>query len=281
MTNTTSNEQLRNIWESAAPGWAKWESVFSTHLSGITDELLDMAGVKDGSRVLDVASGAGNQAMQAARRIGSGGRVVASDISATMLDHVRQSAVREGLGNIETLESSADGFDASMSPFDAAICRFGLMLFPSPAKAVESISGVLKPGARFGAMVFTTPQNNPSLSQPMKILLGHANKQPPAPGQPGLFALGGDGVLENLFKENGLEDVQTKITSAPLRAANVDDALAMMQQAFGAYRAVIADLGKDEQEKAWSDVRDCLSQFDGDGGYEAGLEVIIASGRRA
>lgn len=279
MAEPSANEQLRNTWEAAAPGWAKWEKTFSAHLEGITDVLLDMAGVKAGSRVLDVASGAGDQTIRAARRAGPQGAVVASDISTTMLDHVRRSAEREGLGNVEILESSADSFDVTLSPFDAAICRFGLMLFPSPAKAIESIRGVLKPGACFSAVVVTTPQNNPFFSLPMKILLDHAGKAPPVPGQPGLFVLGGDGILENLLSDCGLEGVQTKVLRAPIRLANVEEALDMMQQAFGAYRAVAAEIGEAEQKKAWSDVRDCLGQFEGENGFEAEIEVKVGFGR--
>ncbi|MDH5353608.1 MAG: class I SAM-dependent methyltransferase [Gammaproteobacteria bacterium] len=279
MSDKVSNEQLRNTWEAAAPGWAKWEKTFSAHLDGVTELLLDMAEVRVGSRVLDVASGAGDQTLQAAKRAGPQGHVVASDISATMLSHVRKSAEREGLSNIETLESSADDYNLSLTKFDSAICRFGLMLFPSPAKAIQSIRGVLNPGARLGVVVVTTPQNNPSFSQPMNILLDHADKQPPAPGQPGLFVLGGDGVLENLLNECGLKDVQTRVMRAPIRVANVDDALSMMQQAFGAYRAVVSDLDEFEREKAWSAVRDCLSQYENENGYEAEIEVMIGCGR--
>lgn len=276
---SSANEQLRNTWEAAAPGWAKWEKTISAHLEGVTDVLLDMAGVEAASRVLDVASGAGDQTITAARRAGPQGTVVASDISTTMLDHVRRSAEREGLANVEILESSADSFDATLSPFDAAICRFGLMLFPSPAEAIKSIRGVLKPGACFSAVVVTTPQNNPYFSQPMKILLDHAGKAPPAPGQPGLFVLGGDGILENLLNDCGLEGVQTKIMRAPIRLANADEALEMMQQAFGAFRAVAAELGEAEQQKAWSDVHDCLGQFEGKNGYEAEIEVMVGCGK--
>lgn len=279
MEQSTANEQLRKTWEAAAPGWAKWEKTLSANLDNVTDTLLDMAGVRAASRVLDVASGAGAQTLSAARRVGTEGIVVASDISATMLDHVRKNAERDGLKNIEFLESPADGFDATLPPFDAAICRLGLMLFPSPAKAIQSIRTILKPGAWFAAVVFTTPQNNPAFSQPMKILLDHAGKAPPAPGQPGLFALGGDGVLKSLLIDNGLESVETKTIRAPIRLANADDALEMMQQGFGAYRAVVAELGEAEQNKAWSDVRDCLGQFEGENGYEAEIELIIGVGR--
>jgi ubiquinone/menaquinone biosynthesis C-methylase UbiE len=80
--------EMRRTWESAAPGWAKWETVFAPGLADLTETMLDMAGIGTGMRVLDLACGAGSQTLQAAERVGPKGRVVATDISATMLTHV-------------------------------------------------------------------------------------------------------------------------------------------------------------------------------------------------
>ncbi|MGB8137397.1 MAG: class I SAM-dependent methyltransferase, partial [Pseudolabrys sp.] len=166
--------ELRKTWENAAPGWAKWEHVFSAGLSDATDTLIDMAGIQPGMRVLDLACGAGSQTIQTAKRVGPTGNIVASDISATMLESVRQSASAAGLQNIETLECAADEFDETLPPFDAAISRLGLMLFPSPGKALKAAQRVLKPGARFSALVFSAPDNNPFMAKPMAILLRRA-----------------------------------------------------------------------------------------------------------
>ena len=191
MANGAITTDLKNTWEMAAPGWAKWEHIFAQ----ATEILLDMSAINQGMRVLDVACGAGSQTIEAARRVGPDGHVVASDISDTMLEHVRQNAGKAGIENIETIATAAEELDAALGPFDAAICRMGLMLFPAPQKALERIRQILRPGGRFSALVFTTPASSPFLSQPMAILLRHAGKPMPAPGSPGIFALGGDGVL--------------------------------------------------------------------------------------
>ena len=280
MVDERSKSELRSTWESAAPGWAKWEKVFAAGLTEVTDVLIDMAGIKPGQQVLDLACGAGSQSMLAAKRVGPNGCVVASDISGTMLEHVRKNAKTEGLENIETIESSAEDLELSQHPFDAAICRLGLMLFPAPGWALEAIQRVLKPGARFAALVFTTPANNPFMAQPMRILLRHADKQPPGPGQPGIFALGGDGILEDLLNRSGLTDVNTRTVRALLKLPSTSQALEMMQQAFGAYRAVVADLGEAERSKAWLEVHECLKQFETADGFKTEFQFIIGSGAR-
>lgn len=280
MSNGASQSDFRATWEAAAPGWAKWEHAFSAGLGQVTDDLLDMAGIGPGMRVLDVACGAGAQTIQAAKRVGSTGLVTASDISGLMLEYVRQKAKAEGLSNIQTVEGAAESLQVATSSFDAAICRLGLMLFPHPAAAVEKICHALKPGARFAALVFTNPANNPFMAQPMAILLRHAGKQPPTHGQPGIFALGDDGVLERLLSDGGLNHVTTKIVRATLSLSSAADALEMIQQAFGAYRAVVAELGENEKAAAWSEVEACLRQFESSRGFSAELEFVIGAGSR-
>jgi ubiquinone/menaquinone biosynthesis C-methylase UbiE len=123
MASDSLKSELRSTWVSAAPGWAKWEHVFATSLSSATDALINMAGIGPGMRVLDLACGAGRQSIQTARRVGPSGKVLAIDISGSMLEYVRRNAARAGLQNIETLECSADESDETQPLFDASICR--------------------------------------------------------------------------------------------------------------------------------------------------------------
>jgi ubiquinone/menaquinone biosynthesis C-methylase UbiE len=278
MSDRASKAEQRGTWEAAAPGWAKWEQKFSAGLVEVTDVLLDMAGIRPGMRVLDLACGAGSQTLRAASRVGPTGSVVATDISANMLEYVREHARRGAFDNITTVECAAEDLDPAQGPYDAAISRLGLMLFSSPSAALQAVKRVLKAKARFAALVFTAPANNPFAWLPMQILLRHAGKQPPTTGQPGIFALGGDGALERLLRDSGLIDVRTKVVRAPLRLANASVALQMMQEAFGAFRAVVSDLNEAARANAWAEVADCIRQFETRNGFEAEFEFLIGSG---
>ena len=178
-------------WEGAAPGWARWEATVATWMAPATETMLTMGGVNVGARVLDLASGAGSQTLLAARRVGAQGHVVASDIADTMLHHVRENARAAGLANVTTLAGAAEDLYVAAESFDAVICRLGLMLFVDPAKALVAMRRALRPGGKVAVVVFTTPAANAFMAHPMQILLRHAGKTPPAPGQPGIFSLGG------------------------------------------------------------------------------------------
>jgi ubiquinone/menaquinone biosynthesis C-methylase UbiE len=266
------------IWDSAAPGWAKWESALMGTAAPATEQMLDAANVKAGMRVLDLACGAGSQTIQAARRVGPSGQVFANDIASKMLSFVAANTANAGLTNVETLHGPAEDLAGSGLRVGAAICRLGLMLFQSPQEALAGVRAVLEENGRLAVLVVASPQENPIFSHTMMIALKHAGKTPPPPGSPGLFALSDPAQLEHLFRKAGYTDTRVEQVVTRLSIPSVDDALTMMQEAFGAYRAVLADLDEKERNAAWNEVRDCLEQFSGPSGVSGDMKLLLASG---
>jgi ubiquinone/menaquinone biosynthesis C-methylase UbiE len=73
--------------------------------------MLDMAGVRSGSRVLDVAAGTGESSLMAARRVGPTGYVLGVDFSASMLNVAAEAARKEGISNVETRVMNAEALE--------------------------------------------------------------------------------------------------------------------------------------------------------------------------
>jgi len=272
------NAETRQRWEDAAPGWAYWEATVAAWMEPTTEAMLAMAGIDTGARVLDLASGAGSQTLRTAQRVGEHGHVVASDIAGNMLHHVRENARAAGFGNVSTLAGAAEDLDLAADSFDAAICRLGLMLFAAPAQALANARTALKAGGKFAAVVFTTPAANPFMAKPMQILLRHAGKKPPAPGQPGIFALGAPGMMERLLTESGFVDIEQRTFAVPLRMPSAAQTLVMMQDAFGAYRAVVSDRPELVRAAAWAEVAETLKSFETPTGFVGPAEVLVAAG---
>jgi ubiquinone/menaquinone biosynthesis C-methylase UbiE len=273
-----SEHKNESIWDSAAPGWAKWESALMGAAAEATEQMLDAANVEMGKRVLDLACGAGSQTIQAARRVGPTGRVFANDIASKMLTFVTSNTANAGLSNVETLHGPAEDLSESGLRVDAATCRLGLMLFQSPQDALSAVRSVLVESGRFAVLVMASPQDNLLFSKTMMIALKHAGKTPPPPGSPGLFALSDPARLENLFQAAGYIDTRIEQVAVRLSITSVDDALTMMQEAFGAYRAVLADLDDKERDVAWAEIRDCIEQFLDQDSVVADMTLLLASG---
>ena len=83
------------------------------------------------------------------------------------------------------------------------------------------------------------------------------------------------------MRDSGLVQVQTKPATASLNLPSASHALEMMREAFGAYRAVVADLSETEKSKAWNEVYECHRQFEGVDGFAAQFEFIIGVGSKA
>jgi ubiquinone/menaquinone biosynthesis C-methylase UbiE len=109
------------------------------------DHVLDAAGVRAGSQVLDVATGTGDAAIAAADLVGTTGRVVAVDVSAPML---REARAKAGARRIEFAVADAQRLPYSDGSFDAIVCLFGLMFVPDPVAMLVGVRRALRPGGR-------------------------------------------------------------------------------------------------------------------------------------
>jgi len=111
------------------------------------------AGVATGMRVLDVGSGAGDVAILAARLVGPGGSVVATDRSEKALAVARARAAQLGLANL-SLRVGDPGEMSFDQPFDAVVGRYVVMFQSDHAALLRKLRAHLAPG---GVMVFHEP----------------------------------------------------------------------------------------------------------------------------
>jgi ubiquinone/menaquinone biosynthesis C-methylase UbiE len=196
-------EEVRHGYDNAAPGWLKWWKTIETATEKVSKRLVELAQIKQGSKVLDIATGLGEPALTAAKQVGKAGSILAIDISQQMLSFAKERATTLGLQNVvEFKEGDAETIDLPSSTFDAALCRWGLMFLPNPKAGLSNIYGSLVKGAHFAAAVWATPAKVPFISVPMNIVLKETNSPPP-PITPGPFSMSDENNLKILFEESG------------------------------------------------------------------------------
>ncbi|MEO6487727.1 MAG: methyltransferase domain-containing protein [Thermoanaerobaculia bacterium] len=278
-------EQFRRAtraqWETAAGAWHYWAPLLGRWLGPSTEAMLDMAAVGEGARVLDVAAGAGEQTLAAARRVGPQGYVLATDLSPAILRFASDAAQAAGFGNVETMELDGERHDTlPEGSFDAAISRVGLIYFPDQQRALGGIRRALRTGGRFAAVVYSTPERNPFFSLPVGIIRRRANLPPPLPGQPGPFSLGGEGVLAKTLEQAGFRDVDVRRVDSPVQLPSAAECVRFERESFGALHQMMATLSESERAETWQEIEATLRKFETSGGFVGPCEMLVGAGTR-
>lgn len=268
----------RDQWQAAAEAWHRWGPTLHGWLGEATNVMLDMAGIRAGQRVLDVAAGAGEQSIVIAQRVGPTGSVLATDISSNILDFARNAARQAGLNNVTTRVMDGENLELPDESFDAVISRVGLIFFPDQHKALTGMKRVLKPDGRVGAITYSTPENNRFFSVPVSIIRRRAKLPSPLPGQPGPFSLGSPGVLEAAFRRAGFRDVQTRLMSSPLRMPSAGECVRFERESFGALHQMLSGVPESERPSVWDEIEKELKQFEGSEGFVGPCELVVGVG---
>jgi ubiquinone/menaquinone biosynthesis C-methylase UbiE len=138
-------------WDKAA---GSYERFWQAQLAPAQDRLIDMAALRPGERVLDVACGTGLVTFRAATLVGPSGGVVATDISDAMVATIREEAARRQLAQVTASRNDAEALDVPDGSFDVALCALGLMYVPDPVAALREMRRALRPGGRAVAAVW-------------------------------------------------------------------------------------------------------------------------------
>jgi SAM-dependent methyltransferase len=243
--------------------------------------MLDMASVNTGQRVLDVAAGAGEQTLTAAKRVGDNGHVLATDLSPTILEFATSAAKLQGFKNISTRVIDGEALaELDTEPFDAVISRVGLIYFPDQQKALTGMRNQLKEGGKMAAMVYSTAEKNKFFSVPVSIIRRRAKLPPPLPGQPGPFSLGDKETLHATLSKAGFRDIQIKRINSPVRVSSANECLQFEQESFGALHQMLSGLSPTEQDEAWDEIEEALQEFEDNGQFEGPCEMLVAVGTK-
>lgn len=271
-------QTTRRQWDEAAEAWNRWGPLLTRWLGPATEMMLDMTNVTTGSRVLDVAAGAGEQTVAAARRTGPTGHVLAIDLSAVILGYAKSNARLAGFDHVETLAKDGEALsEIEADPFDAVISRVGMIYFPDQHKALVGMRDRLRPGGRVGAITYAGAELNGFFAIPVGIIRRRAALPKPLPGQPGPFSLGDPDVLAARLTEAGFTDIVIERVSAPVRLGSAAECLQFEQESFGALHQMLAGLSEPEQDAAWAEIEEALCAFEANGQFEGPCEMLVAA----
>ena len=166
----------------------RYDGVESRLTAPLSERMLDLAGIRAGMRVLDLATGPGEPALRAARRVGPDGVVVGVELANGVLEIAREKARLSGLSNLDL--RAADAASARGIPsntFHAATVRWGLMYMAAPVAALANVQQALLPSGVLVAALWAEPERVPYYTLPRRLLERYRALPPIDPEVPGTF----------------------------------------------------------------------------------------------
>jgi ubiquinone/menaquinone biosynthesis C-methylase UbiE len=185
-------------WDKAA---AYYENSWQQQLKPAHDALFDLAAIREGQHIIDIACGTGLISFRAAAAMGNTGFVLGTDISDKMVEMTTQLAKENNIGNTRFERMDAEELKVNDEEFDLAICAMGLMYTPSPVNALKEMYRVLKKGGMAVAAVWGK-RDHCGWADIFEIV----DKRVSSEVCPMFFNLGNDSVLEKNFELAGFSN---------------------------------------------------------------------------
>jgi SAM-dependent methyltransferase len=233
----------------AATTWGVGEyALIAERLEPAAQAVVDLAGVTDSDRVLDIATGTGNAALLAARR---GAKVVGLDFEPRLLDIAKARAHSANL-QIEWIETDLESAPFDMAAFSVVVSAFGVMYAPDHDAAAAALARTCGPGARLALAAWTPGSFMPAMGAALAPYL------PPPPGGAPPSRWGDASAVSQLLDRHGISTRATTAESLSLSLPDRTEAVDFLIRTAG---HVVGEQSRLQREGRWEQLRDDLAEL--------------------
>lgn len=263
------NRIQRYGWDKAAP---IYDELWGRQIAPAQEALLEMATLRPGECVLDVACGTGGITFPAARAVAPGGTVVGLHISEEMVRRCAHEAQRRRVERVAFERSEADRIEYPDGMFSSVLCSLGLMYVPDPYSALREFLRVLRPGGQTVTAVWGA-RANCGWSQIFPIVDARVRSEV----CPLFFQLGTGGVLRAALESAGFAEVEVRRISALLHYNSAREAV---DAAFAGGPVALAYSRFDDltRAEAQAEYLASIEKFRAGAGYDLPGEFVVARG---
>lgn len=159
VNETKKAGMVRDVFDSVATKYDVMNDLMSVGLHRLWKKFtINLAAVKPGQVILDLAGGTGDLTEQLIKKVGKNGHVILSDINAAMLKEGRSRLINSGASNkMNIIQLDAQKLPFNDSIFDSVMIAFGLRNVTDKEAALSSMYRVLKPGGKVMILEFSKP----------------------------------------------------------------------------------------------------------------------------
>jgi ubiquinone/menaquinone biosynthesis C-methylase UbiE len=263
-------------WQLEGDSAEAYERYLGTAFRPFAEDLVRLAAISPGDRVLDVACGTGVVARQAAAAAGRTGSVVGLDINAEML-RVATAVSADIQPPIEWRQGDATRLPFAASAFDVITCEQGLAFFADPPAALAEMRRVLDDGGRVAVSVCRPVECSATYTILADALERHVGREAGTMMR-SPFSRWTVGQFRQLFNAAGFADVRVRIEVASLRYPSIAELL-RREAASSPLAGPISAVPPDVRQNLVSDLESRLVDRVDDEGIVCGMEIFVATAR--
>ena len=241
---------------SGTPGEIYEQNMVPAVFARWSPDLVALARVGPGDRVLDVACGTGAVTRLLAERVGPSGRVVGLDFNPVMLGAAKVAVTSP---NVDWLEADAAKMPLPDARFQAAICQQGLQFFPDKPTALREMRRVLAPGGRLALSVWRSTKQNPgarALEEALARRIGPEKAALPP------FSLGDGEAIRSMVVAAGFREVKVQGEAKMSRFRSAEHMVRSVVGGAPTLIGVLAELGPNVLDEIIAEfaaaTRDCV-----------------------
>ena len=248
-------------------------ALVAERLEPAAQAVVDLAGVTDSDRVLDVATGTGNAALRAASR---GAKVVGLDFEPRLLE-IAAARARSANLQVEWIEADLESAPLDPAAFSVVLSVFGVMYAPDHDAAAAALARACQSGARLALAAWTPGSFMPAMGAALAPYL------PPPPGGAPPSRWGDAAAVSELLNHHGIATRATTIESLTL---SLPDRAAALDFLIATAGHVVSEQPRLQREGRWEQLRADLAGLvaardEGGDGTELRCEYLVVVAERA
>jgi ubiquinone/menaquinone biosynthesis C-methylase UbiE len=256
-------------------GWDKaaeyYENSWQQQLLPAQEKLLQAASIKPGEKIIDIACGTGLVTFEAVKKTGTKGFICANDISDKMVEFARSTAIERRIHNVSFERMDAEELKVDDETFDVALCSLGLMYLPDPAKALNEMFRVLKPGGRAVVAVWGKSEHCGWAE-----LFDIVDRRVHSEVCPMFFQLGNDNALEALMEIAGFNNINVEQIKTSLKYINGHDACVAAFRG-GPVALAYHKFSPEIKTEVRQEYLTSIEEYKNEDGYAVASEFVVAS----
>lgn len=240
----------------------------------MANDIIRLAALRQGERVLDVACGTGIVARLAVQQVGSNGAVSGVDINPGMLNIARSRTPTNP--SIEWYQANAEDMPLPDETFDVVLCQLGLQFMPDKLTALKEMRRVLVPGGRF---ILNVPGPTPKLFAALAEAMKRYISQQAAGFVNQVFSLHDTTEIQQIMSEAGFRDIALQVNDKILNLPPSKDFLWQYVHSTP-LAGMIAQADEEDIVALEREVVEIWQEFEEDGNLKYRQRIVEANARK-